>query len=85
MGRSKSSFLVALGLVLLLVAAGCGLGQEQNAAQDRAVTLTGLPEQKVLPELIAAYNRAEYLAERQKLMQWWSDFVEAQRFKVVAA
>lgn len=58
MGRSKRSFLVALGLVLLLVAAGCGLGQEQHAAQDRAVTLTGLPEQKVLPELIAAYNQA---------------------------
>lgn len=36
-------------------------------------------------EIIAAYNRAEYLAERQKLMQWWSDYVQAQRFKVLAA
>lgn len=36
-------------------------------------------------EIIAAYNRAEYLSERQKLMQWWSDYVQAQRFKVVAA
>lgn len=36
-------------------------------------------------EIIAAYNRAEYLAERQKLMQWWSNYVQAQRFKVLAA
>lgn len=36
-------------------------------------------------EIIAAYNRAEYLVERVVLMQWWSDFVEAQRFKALAA
>lgn len=26
-------------------------------------------------ELIAAYNRAEYMSERETLMQWWGDFV----------
>ncbi|EFI4642613.1 integrase, partial [Escherichia coli] len=36
-------------------------------------------------EIIAAYNRAEYLAERVVLMQWWSDYVIAQKFKAIAA
>ncbi|MDU4098964.1 MAG: tyrosine-type recombinase/integrase, partial [Enterobacter hormaechei] len=36
-------------------------------------------------EIIAAYNRAEYLAERVVLMQWWSDYVQAQRLKAIAA
>ncbi|SQJ11753.1 Prophage CP4-57 integrase [Serratia rubidaea] len=36
-------------------------------------------------EIIAAYNRAEYLAERVLLMQWWSDYVIAQKFKTLAA
>ncbi len=35
-------------------------------------------------EIIAAYNRAEYLAERMVLMQWWSDYVIAQKFKAIA-
>ncbi|EPJ9333830.1 tyrosine-type recombinase/integrase, partial [Klebsiella pneumoniae] len=36
-------------------------------------------------EIIAAYNRADYLAERVVLMQWWSDYVQAQRLKAIAA
>lgn len=36
-------------------------------------------------EIIAAYNRAEYLAERVVLMQWWSDYVITQKFKTLAA
>ncbi|EDW4535159.1 tyrosine-type recombinase/integrase [Salmonella enterica] len=36
-------------------------------------------------EIIAAYNRAEYLAERIELMQWWSDYVQSQKYKVIAA
>ncbi|CAI2512898.1 Prophage CP4-57 integrase [Serratia fonticola] len=36
-------------------------------------------------EIIAAYNRAEYLTERMVLMQWWSDYVQAQRLKAIAA
>ncbi|HAF6040070.1 TPA: DUF4102 domain-containing protein [Salmonella enterica] len=27
-------------------------------------------------EIIAAYNRAEYLTERVELMQWWSNFIQ---------
>lgn len=29
-------------------------------------------------EVRAAYNRAEYLAERRLLMQWWSDWLDSQ-------
>ena len=36
-------------------------------------------------EIIAAYNRAEYLAERAILMQWWSDYVQTQKVKAIAA
>ncbi|HBA5130190.1 TPA: tyrosine-type recombinase/integrase [Escherichia coli] len=36
-------------------------------------------------EIIAAYNRAEYLTERVILMQWWSDFVSSQKYKIIAA
>ncbi|EEH2388909.1 tyrosine-type recombinase/integrase [Salmonella enterica subsp. enterica serovar Newport] len=36
-------------------------------------------------EIISAYNRAEYLTERVILMQWWSDFVSSQKYKIIAA
>lgn len=36
-------------------------------------------------EIIAAYNRAEYLADRAELMQWWSDYVQIQKYKSIAA
>ena len=36
-------------------------------------------------EIIAAYNRAKYLTERVVLMQWLSDYVQAQRLKAIAA
>nr|WP_276320338.1 tyrosine-type recombinase/integrase [Rahnella sp. RFA10(1/100)] len=36
-------------------------------------------------EIVAAYNRAEYLAERATLMQWWGDYVQAKKFKAMVA
>ncbi|MGK3136526.1 integrase arm-type DNA-binding domain-containing protein [Pantoea trifolii] len=36
-------------------------------------------------EIVAAYNRAEYLAERVALMQWWGDYVQTQKYKAIAA
>lgn len=36
-------------------------------------------------EIIAAYNRADYLAERVVLTQWWSDYVQAHKLKAIAA
>lgn len=34
-------------------------------------------------EIIAAYNRAEYLAERIDLMQWWGDYIQTQKHKSI--
>ncbi|EFB9196300.1 DUF4102 domain-containing protein [Escherichia coli] len=34
-------------------------------------------------EIIAAYNRAEYLAERVVLMRWWSNFVQAKKLNLL--
>ena len=36
-------------------------------------------------EIIAAYNRAEYLIERTELMQWWGNYVQSQKIKSFAA
>ncbi|CNK15068.1 putative prophage integrase [Yersinia enterocolitica] len=36
-------------------------------------------------EIIAAYNRAEYLVERAGLMQWWGDYIQVQKYKAIAA
>lgn len=36
-------------------------------------------------EIVAAYNRAEYLAERMALMQWWGNYVQTQKYKTIAA
>lgn len=36
-------------------------------------------------EIVAAYNRSDYLVERVVLMQWWSDYVLSQKYKTVAA
>lgn len=36
-------------------------------------------------EIIAAYNRAEYLAERAILMQWWGEYIQRQKYKSFAA
>lgn len=36
-------------------------------------------------EIIAAYNRAEYLVDRTELMQWWSDYVQSQKYKCMVA
>ncbi|HCP25254.1 MAG TPA: integrase [Pantoea ananatis] len=35
-------------------------------------------------EIVAAYNRAEYLAERVVLMKWWGDYIQAQKYKAIA-
>lgn len=36
-------------------------------------------------EIIATYNRSEYLAERAELMQWWGDYVQAKKLMAIAA
>lgn len=32
-----------------------------------------------------AYNRAKYMKQRTKMMQWWADYVDAQLAKGIAA
>jgi integrase len=36
-------------------------------------------------QIRAAYNRAEYLAERRAMMQWWADFLDTQRAQTALA
>lgn len=36
-------------------------------------------------EIIAAYNRAEYMAERAVLMQWWGNYVQDRKLRAMAA
>ncbi|WP_444878334.1 integrase domain-containing protein [Citrobacter koseri] len=36
-------------------------------------------------EIIAAYNRSEYLVEREELMKWWGDYVSSKKYKMMAA
>lgn len=57
----------------------------EESGQFRTDVLEAALAHSKKDEIIAAYNRAEYLVERVVLMQWWSDFVEAQRFKALAA
>lgn len=42
--------------------------------------LAHVPKDKVR----AAYNRAQYLQQRQEMMQWWADYVDSKRVPVVA-
>lgn len=36
-------------------------------------------------EVRAAYNRAQYLAERRRLIQWWADWLDAQAARAAAS
>jgi len=38
-----------------------------------------------LPTIRAAYNRAEYMDERRELMQWWGDWLDEQKPKLLPA
>lgn len=66
------------------------LGFDATAHGFRTVASTILNEAGFRPDVIerqlahaernkvrAAYNKAQYLAERREMMQWWSDFLES--------
>ena len=66
-----------------------GYGGTLVAHGLRSIASTALNENGFNPNLIekalshedknavrAAYNRAEYMEERRKMMQWWSDQIE---------
>ena len=57
----------------------------EGSGEFRADVLEAALAHSKKDEIIAAYNRAEYLTERVVLMQWWSDYVSSQKCKVIAA
>ena len=57
----------------------------EEAGKFRTEVLEAALAHSKKDEIIAAYNRAEYLAERVVLMQWWSDHAQAQKFKAIVA
>ncbi|EDZ5669316.1 TPA: integrase domain-containing protein [Escherichia coli] len=57
----------------------------EEAGKFRVEVLEAALAHSKKDEIIAAYNRAEYLSERIELMQWWSDYVQSQKYKIIAA
>lgn len=57
----------------------------EESGKFRAEVLEAALAHSKKDEIIAAYNRAGYLAERTTLMQWWGDYVQTQKFKALAA
>lgn len=79
-----------------LSAAMCRMGYRNVACPHgfRAMASSTLNEHGFMPDVIerqlahverngvrAAYNRAEYLEERTRMMQWYADFIDEQRQK----
>jgi iron(III) transport system substrate-binding protein len=58
MGRSKNFLLAILLVVMGLLAGGCNTKSEPDAGSGKPVLIAGMPEQKLLPDLIAAYNKS---------------------------
>ena len=38
---------------------------------------------KIGSKVAQAYNRAQYLPQRKKMMQWWADLLDEQKSKVI--
>ncbi|AWV25841.1 integrase [Citrobacter youngae] len=57
----------------------------EEAGKFRTEVLEAALAHSKKDEIIASYNRAEYLAERSVLMQWWSDYAQVQKFKAIVA
>jgi integrase len=50
-----------------------------NEAGFRADVIERQLAHKESNKIRAVYNRAEYAGERQEMMQWWADYVDALR------
>lgn len=57
----------------------------EESSKSRTEVLESALAQPKKDEIIAAYNRSDYLAERTELMQWWGDYVQIQKYKAIAA
>lgn len=53
----------------------------EEPGKFRTETLEAALAHSKRDEIAAAYNRAEYLAERVALMQWWGDYALAKKMK----
>ena len=58
MGKGKRLFLAELLVLLLLVAGGCATKTQTTSGSTQPILVTGMPEQKLLPDLITAYNKS---------------------------
>ena len=76
MGRGSPGFRSSIPLLVAacwLLFAPAGDAQAARANEVRTESF------QLLNEGVAAYNRAEYLPERTKMMQKWADYLDACR------
>ena len=86
--QTANAAIIRMGLGGELVAHGMrsiARTAAEESGQFRTDVLEAALAHSKKDEIIAAYNRAEYLTERVVLMQWWSDYVSSQKCKVIAA
>ncbi|EBN2843838.1 integrase [Salmonella enterica] len=82
--QTANAALIRMGLGGELVAHGMrsiARTAAEEAGKFRTEVLEAALAHSKKDEIIAAYNRTEYLVERVELMQWWSDYLKIQKYK----
>ncbi|HBR2915906.1 TPA: tyrosine-type recombinase/integrase [Klebsiella pneumoniae] len=82
--QTANAALIRMGLGGELVAHGMrsiARTAAEEAGKFRTEVLEAALAHSKKDEIIAAYNRTEYLVERVELMQWWSDYLQIQKHK----
>ncbi|HEL6101316.1 TPA: tyrosine-type recombinase/integrase [Escherichia coli] len=82
--QTANAALIRMGLGGELVAHGMrsiARTAAEEAGKFRTEVLEAALAHSKKDEIIAAYNRTEYLVERVELMQWWSDYLQIQKYK----
>lgn len=86
--QTANAALIRMGLGGELVAHGMrsiARTAAEEAGKFRTEVLEAALAHSKKDEIIAAYNRTEYLVERVELMQWWSDYLQIQKYKSLTA
>ncbi|WBW62434.1 integrase domain-containing protein [Klebsiella electrica] len=86
--QTANAALIRMGLGGELVAHGMrsiARTAAEEAGKFRTEVLEAALAHSKKDEVIAAYNRTEYLVERVELMQWWSDYLQIQKYKSLTA
>ncbi|HFU6593136.1 TPA: integrase domain-containing protein [Klebsiella variicola] len=84
--QTANAAIIRMGLGGELVAHGMrsiARTAAEESGQFRIDVLEAALAHSKKDEIIAAYNRAEYLAERVVLMRWWSNFVQAKKLNLL--